>query len=153
VLLLKTKSTPGDNYEDIFSQPQGGVTFVPSFVPVLEHRFDEAGVTRVRSVLQSQRVGKHFGAAYGGLVFTSQRAVEAFTKIVQDGPGKEVILRFSGSFLSPRLTFIHRREAEQCLQNDSGVAPSPGGPHIQRRAGHHKGTQGRASGTCPAGIW
>lgn len=89
MLLLKTKSTPGDNYEDIFSRPQGGVTFVPSFVPVLEHRFDEAGVTRVRSILQSQRVGKHFGAAYGGLVFTSQRAVEAFTKIVQDGPGEK----------------------------------------------------------------
>lgn len=92
VLLLKTKSTPGDSYEDLFSQPQGPLSFVPSFVPVLEHRFDEAGVMCVRSILQSQMVGKHFGAAYGGLVFTSQRAVEAFTKIVQDGPGQKSIL-------------------------------------------------------------
>ncbi|KAI7778362.1 hypothetical protein LA080_002192 [Diaporthe eres] len=89
ILLLKTKSTPGDSYEDLFSQPQGGISFVPSFVPVLEHRFEEAGVTRVRSILQSQMVRKHFGAAYGGLVFTSQRAVEAFIKIVQDGPGEK----------------------------------------------------------------
>lgn len=87
ILLLKTKSTPGDSYEDIFSQPQGGISFVPSFVPVLEHQFDDDGVTRVRSILQSQMIGKDFGAAYGGLVFTSQRAVETFTKIVQDGPG------------------------------------------------------------------
>lgn len=86
MLLLKTKSTPGDSYEDMFSQPQGGVDFVPSFVPVLEHQFDDAGVKKVQSILQSQMVGRHFGAAYGGLVFTSQRAVEAFTKIVQDGP-------------------------------------------------------------------
>ncbi|POS71096.1 uroporphyrinogen-III synthase [Diaporthe helianthi] len=88
VLLLKTKSTPGDSYEDIFSQPQAGVNFVPSFVPVLEHRFDDAGLKQVQSILQSQMVGSHSGAAYGGLVFTSQRAVEAFTKIVQDGPGE-----------------------------------------------------------------
>ncbi|KAG8163059.1 hypothetical protein KVR01_007537 [Diaporthe batatas] len=87
VLLLKTKSTPGDSYEDIFSQPHGGVSFVPSFVPVLEHQFDDGGLEKVRSILQSQMVGRHSGAAYGGLIFTSQRAVEAFAKIVQDGPG------------------------------------------------------------------
>lgn len=100
MLLLKTKSTPGDSYEDIFSQPQGGVRFVPSFVPVLEHRLDGAGVDKVRSALQSQTVGRHFGAAYGGLVFTSQRAVEAFTKVVQDGPGEQLILHCPAPFLS-----------------------------------------------------
>ncbi|ROV89316.1 hypothetical protein VMCG_09653 [Cytospora schulzeri] len=88
VLLLKTKSTPGDGYEEIFSQPtQDGLSFEPSFVPVLEHRFEEDGMAKVRSILKSQKIGKHTGAAYGGMIFTSQRAVEAFTKIVQDGPG------------------------------------------------------------------
>lgn len=96
ILLLKTKSTPGDSYEDLFSQSQGGISFVPSFVPVLEHCFDEAGMTRVRSILQSRMVGKHFGAAYGGLIFTSQRAVEAFTHIVQDGSGEKTILHDLG---------------------------------------------------------
>ncbi|KUI58213.1 Uroporphyrinogen-III synthase [Cytospora mali] len=87
ILLLKTKSTPGDGYEEIFSQPtQDGLSFEPSFVPVLEHRFEDDGMAKVKSILQSQMIGKHFGAAYGGLIFTSQRAVEAFTKIVQDGP-------------------------------------------------------------------
>lgn len=89
VLLLKTRSTPGDSYEDIFSQPHAGVNFVPSFVPVMEHQFDGAGMGRVRSILQSQMVGRHLGAAYGGLVFTSQKAVEALAKIVQDGPGEQ----------------------------------------------------------------
>lgn len=131
VLLLKTKSTPGDSYEDLFSQPQGAISFVPYFVPVLEHRFDEAGVTRVRSILQSQMVGKHFGAAYGGLVFTSQRAVEAFTKIVQDGPGQKSILYILGSSSYTWLTFIFpRRGAGRHRQNGSGVAPSPGGPRV-----------------------
>lgn len=88
VLLLKTKSSPGDGYEEIFSQPtQDGLSFEPSFVPVLEHRFEEAGMARLRSILNHQMVGRHPGAAYGGLIFTSQRAVEAFTKLVQDGPG------------------------------------------------------------------
>ncbi|KAJ0115914.1 hypothetical protein J7T55_004083 [Diaporthe amygdali] len=89
ILLLKTKSTPGDSYEDIFSQPHSGLSFIPSFVPVLEHRFQDTGMARVRSVLKSQMVGKHFGAAYGGLIFTSQRAVEAFTQVVQDGLGEK----------------------------------------------------------------
>ncbi|KUI72111.1 Uroporphyrinogen-III synthase [Cytospora mali] len=87
ILLLKTKSTPGDGYEEIFSQPtRDGLSFEPSFVPVLEHRLEDDGMAKVRSILQSRVIGKHFGAAYGGLIFTSQRAVEAFTKIVQDGP-------------------------------------------------------------------
>lgn len=87
VLLLKTKSSPGDGYEEIFSQPtQDGLSFEPSFVPVLEHRFEEAGMAKLGSILKRQAVGRHHGAEYGGLIFTSQRAVEAFTKLVQDGP-------------------------------------------------------------------
>lgn len=88
VLLLKTKSTPGDAYEDIFSQPQHELTFDPSFVPVLEHTFDKQGLASVGSVLESRQIGSHPGACYGGLIFTSQRAVEAFAKLVQDGQGE-----------------------------------------------------------------
>lgn len=92
ILLLKTKSTPGDGYEDIFSQPQDGdgLSFDPSFVPVLEHKFQDRGLTKVESILDSKTIGKHLGASYGGFIFTSQRAVEAFTKIVQDGQGESL---------------------------------------------------------------
>lgn len=88
ILLLKTKSTPGDAYEDIFSQPQHELTFDPSFVPVLEHTFDEQGLASIGSILESRQIGYHPGASYGGLIFTSQRAVEAFTKLVQDRQGE-----------------------------------------------------------------
>lgn len=89
VLLLKTKSMPGDGYEDIFSQPQNGLSFDPSFVPVLEHRFEEDGMTKIESILGSKMIGRQHEASYGGLIFTSQRAVEAFAKIVQDGQGEK----------------------------------------------------------------
>lgn len=88
ILLLKTKSTPGDAYEDMFSQPQHGFSFDPSFVPVLEHTFDKQGLANIDSVLKSRQIGSHPGACYGGLIFTSQRAVEAFTKLIQDGQGE-----------------------------------------------------------------
>lgn len=88
ILLLKTKSSPGDGYDDIFSLPHHGHTFDPCFVPVLEHRFEPDGVAEVESILRSRKIGKHAEAPIGGLIFTSQRAVEAFTKIVQDGQGK-----------------------------------------------------------------
>lgn len=88
ILLLKTRSTPGDAYQDIFSQPQNGLSFDPSFVPVLEHTFDKEGMVKVDSILKSRQIGTHPDALYGGLIFTSQRAVEAFTKLVQDGQGE-----------------------------------------------------------------
>lgn len=127
ILLLKTKSTPGDSYEDIFSQPQGGLSFSPSFVPVLEHRFEEAGMTKVRSVLESQMIGKHFGAAYGGLIFTSQRAVEAFTQIVQDGPGENPILHHLNS-PSPLTTGSHPGVGEKRGASSKTALPWP---HLQ----------------------
>lgn len=103
ILLLKTKSTPGDGYEDILSQPQHGLSFDPSFVPVLEHRFEEDGMKKLEFILNSKMTGSHFGASYGGLIFTSQRAVEALTKIVQDGQGEKTLgwLTFFVSFLTP----------------------------------------------------
>ncbi|KAH7157210.1 tetrapyrrole biosynthesis, uroporphyrinogen III synthase [Dactylonectria macrodidyma] len=86
VLLLKTRSSPGDSYEDLFSEPQiNGVSFAPTFVPVLRHCFDDAGMTKVGGLLQDRRIGRGEQHEYGGMIFTSQRAVEAFVKLVQDG--------------------------------------------------------------------
>lgn len=88
ILLLKTKSSPGDGYDDIFSHPHDAQSFEPCFVPVLEHRFEPDGVAEVESILRSKNIDRHAEAPIGGLIFTSQRAVEAFTKIVQDGQGR-----------------------------------------------------------------
>jgi uroporphyrinogen-III synthase len=91
VLLLKTRSTPEDAYEELFSsqiiEPRGGkhtLHFEPQFVPVLQHRFLDAGLDTVRSHLQSQEISRREGAKYGGMIFTSQRAVEALTKIYRE---------------------------------------------------------------------
>jgi hypothetical protein len=88
VLLLKTKSAPGDAYEELFSSPPDGPAFEPSFVPVLEHSFLDDGMAKVRGILQSRSIGTAEGKAYGGLIFTSQRAVEAFTRLVEEGRGE-----------------------------------------------------------------
>ena len=88
VLLLKTKSVPGDAYEELLSASLNGFDFEPSFVPVLEHRFDEEGMATVRRLLQNKSISTAEGSAYGGLIFTSQRAVEAFTKLVEERRGE-----------------------------------------------------------------
>ncbi|KAI1763704.1 tetrapyrrole biosynthesis, uroporphyrinogen III synthase [Hypoxylon sp. FL1150] len=89
VLLLKTKSTPTDAYEDIFSTPRegDGFAFEPLFVPVLQHQFEDDGMQLVGKLLQERQIGNGPETIYGGLIFTSQRAVEAFAKLVDDGKG------------------------------------------------------------------
>ncbi|KAK3322106.1 tetrapyrrole biosynthesis, uroporphyrinogen III synthase [Apodospora peruviana] len=89
VFLLKTRSTPADAYEELFSVPtDDGFDFEPVFVPVLEHRFDDEGMARVKSTLLGRKISSEPGSCYGGLVFTSQRAVEAFTKLIEGGPAR-----------------------------------------------------------------
>lgn len=88
VLLLKTKSTPHDGYEEYF-QVADNARYEPTFVPVLEHRFTEETLQDIRAQIENSAFdnksdGDQAKAKYGGLIFTSQRAVEAFTKIVQD---------------------------------------------------------------------
>ncbi|WAO87810.1 Uroporphyrinogen-III synthase [Fusarium falciforme] len=86
VLLLKTRSSPGDSYEDLFSETSAtGASFAPQFVPVLLHQFQDEGMKKVAEVLREGRIGNKEHHEYGGLIFTSQRAVEAFVKLVQDG--------------------------------------------------------------------
>ncbi|KAF5972501.1 uroporphyrinogen-III synthase [Fusarium bulbicola] len=86
VLLLKTRSSPGDSYEDLFSESSiNGSGFVPQFVPVLLHQFHSDGMNEVAALLRHRRIGNQEHHEYGGLIFTSQRAVEAFVKLVKDG--------------------------------------------------------------------
>lgn len=84
VLLLKTKSSPSDAYEDLFSSPSHTTLFEPTFVPVLQHKFEEKGVDRLRNLLRQKRIGSSSDCEFGGLIFTSQRAVEAFAHVVRE---------------------------------------------------------------------
>lgn len=96
ILLLKTKSSPNDGYEEYFST--NGYT--PSFIPVLEHRFHTENLATVRKLFASSAfntdttpIANNDNATqetsarskkYGGMIFTSQRAVEAFAKMIED---------------------------------------------------------------------
>ncbi|KAI1438147.1 uroporphyrinogen-III synthase [Xylaria sp. CBS 124048] len=85
VLLLKTKSSPTDAYEDLFATPNDGFHFEPIFVPVLQHRFDQDGMRQLKTLLHEKRINSSVNSDYGGLIFTSQRAVEAFAELVEKG--------------------------------------------------------------------
>lgn len=87
VLLLKTKSSPTDGYEEHFQNfKEHG--YVPDFIPVLEHRFRDEALEEIRELI----IHKAFVASpdtsssktYGGIIFTSQRAVEAFARVVAE---------------------------------------------------------------------
>ena len=91
VLLLKTRSTPVDGYADYFTTLDVG-RFQPTFVPVLEHRFTHNALETVKdnikqgAFLPARQLGNSASRPakyYGGLIFTSQRAVEAFTLVVE----------------------------------------------------------------------
>ncbi|KAJ4303778.1 uroporphyrinogen-III synthase [Kalmusia sp. IMI 367209] len=85
LLLLKTKSAPTDAYEEYFSAFDDG-KYEPVFVPVLEHRFKQDALSQVRQYI----VNGDFASIqpgvlpkYGAMIFTSQRAVEAFAQIIE----------------------------------------------------------------------
>ncbi|KIX00951.1 uncharacterized protein Z518_10017 [Rhinocladiella mackenziei CBS 650.93] len=81
VLLLKTRSQPQDAYEEYFSTHSEGpsLVFLPQFVPVLEHRPN----VRNLEVLELSLKGGTLRKKYGGMIFTSQRAVEAWADVVK----------------------------------------------------------------------
>jgi uroporphyrinogen-III synthase len=86
ILLLKTKSTPTDTYEELFATLDNR-QYAPIFVPVLEHRFKQDTLHQVQKQISGRGFlpeSKQGLAAYGAMIFTSQRAVEAFTQIVED---------------------------------------------------------------------
>ena len=93
VYLLKTKSAPSDNYEEYFSELNNG-RFKPVFVPVLEHQYRDDALRTLRRAAErfafaggSEATARQIktnnpAKRYGGVVFTSQRAVEAFASVV-----------------------------------------------------------------------
>ena len=66
-LLLKSKSTPTDLYDDAFRHK---TPFIPVFVPVLSHQ--RVNEPQLREILQNGPANR-----YTALIVTSQRAVEA----------------------------------------------------------------------------
>lgn len=88
LFLLKTRSTPHDVYEEYFSAEGrlNGCDASPTFVPVLEHTLLDDGINQVRNLLQEKKINASGDeGTYGGAIFTSQRAVEAFAKLVEEG--------------------------------------------------------------------
>ncbi|KAI9788326.1 MAG: hypothetical protein M1835_002340 [Candelina submexicana] len=98
VLLLKTKSLPNDGYEEYFTRTE---PFVPEFVPVLVHRQNQKNLSLVKELLRSGGINAgQKGAQYGGLIFTSQRAVEGFMSVVEE-------LRETDEYIIPRGTPLY----------------------------------------------
>ncbi|KAL1582801.1 hypothetical protein WHR41_08337 [Cladosporium halotolerans] len=93
IYLLKTISSPNDAYESHFQTLENG-RFRPIFVPVLEHMFRDDTLKKLRlsaerfafaggSPATARQKATHNPAKrYGGIVFTSQRAVDAFAFVV-----------------------------------------------------------------------
>ncbi|KAI9735886.1 MAG: hypothetical protein M1834_001351 [Cirrosporium novae-zelandiae] len=83
ILLLKTKSAPTDAYEALFAASN---RFHPTFIPVLQHNYNSANLGRLKDFLVSGVFGvdKITKIIYGGLIFTSQRAVEGFARLVHE---------------------------------------------------------------------
>ena len=106
VVLLKTQSGPKDAYLELFSKPHPSSSsdavsrhFSPSFVPVLRHHFRDAELSKIRSLLRERQISSAKDAAFGGMIFTSQRAVEAFASLVEEGKdGKTICQPFSPGF-------------------------------------------------------
>lgn len=122
VLLLKTKSTPGDSYEETFLKApvSDSFTFQPEFVPVLQHTFLDDGLAEVAALLRGRKIGAGPDCSYGGLIFTSQRAVEAFAQVVGDGPG-----------MSPRNQIASLPQLTRRLPGPtSDAALAAGWPHL-----------------------
>jgi uroporphyrinogen-III synthase len=90
ILLLKTRSQPHDAYEEYFPSspitgPGSAYTFKPRFVPVLEHRPNSKNLSTLEDSLRDGSIKDK----YGGMIFTSQRAVEAWTAVVKRVEGSQ----------------------------------------------------------------
>ncbi|KAI9743339.1 MAG: hypothetical protein M1818_003185 [Claussenomyces sp. TS43310] len=86
VLLLKTRSAPNDGYQDYFEASHQQLVYKPVFVPVLEHKLQEENLESFKQLLYRKLAPRNgSGSSFGGLIFTSQRAVEAFARVVEEG--------------------------------------------------------------------
>ena len=146
IFLLKTRSTPTDAYEQLFSTPQDGLIFEPRFVPVLKHHFESEAIARVRSLLRDRKIGTGIGSSYGGLIFTSQRAVEAFAKLVEDGRGPPPL---SGTAPQVNTQFANLPFE---ITRRSRLATPARCPGLQRRSRDLQSTRGHLSGPSAANL-
>jgi uroporphyrinogen-III synthase len=78
VILLKTKSSPSDKYQEYF-ETLGNGAYHPIFIPVLEHQIQEDVLEQISDLIVNRSFNNEGVRRYGGIIFTSQRAVEAFT--------------------------------------------------------------------------
>ncbi|KAJ5662473.1 uncharacterized protein N7477_010089 [Penicillium maclennaniae] len=113
ILLLKTRSSPNDGYEEFFTANN----YTPTFVPVLEHRFNDKNLAHVRSLFitgafnaSDNGNSKTSSPKYGGMIFTSQRAVEGFANMIsQHGlspPSQDIPLYTVGPATARTLTTL-----------------------------------------------
>ncbi|KAL2853770.1 tetrapyrrole biosynthesis, uroporphyrinogen III synthase [Aspergillus pseudoustus] len=97
ILLLKTKSSPHDGYDEFFSERN----YTPTFVPVLSHNFHNENLAQIKELFESGHLNPGPERRYGGLIFTSQRAVEAFADMLA---GVDHSLTASASYSLPLYT-------------------------------------------------
>ncbi|KAI7247849.1 hypothetical protein KC352_g13613, partial [Hortaea werneckii] len=95
VYLLKTKSSPSDSYEEYFENGDG-LQYKPIFVPVLEHQFRDDALRNLKRSAERfafaggspenpaklRKATNNPAKRFGGIIFTSQRAVDAFATVV-----------------------------------------------------------------------
>jgi len=93
VYLLKTQSSPTDSYESHISSLANG-RYKPIFVPVLDHIFRDDALRTLRRSAERfafasgseasglRKATNNQAKKYGGIVFTSQRAVDAFATVI-----------------------------------------------------------------------
>ncbi|KAL4875820.1 tetrapyrrole biosynthesis, uroporphyrinogen III synthase [Aspergillus karnatakaensis] len=83
ILLLKTKSSPHDGYDEFFSAATTTPPTTPIFIPVLSHNFHNKHLSDIKNLFDNGCLLPGSNRRYGGLIFTSQRAVEAFAGMVE----------------------------------------------------------------------
>ncbi|CAG8025402.1 unnamed protein product [Penicillium olsonii] len=116
ILLLKTKSSPQDGYEEFFTSKN----YTPTFVPVLEHRFHQQNLAKVQHLFNSNAftTTKDHAKKYGGLIFTSQRAVEGFASMIENAdvfniPSDPLVLYTVGPATARTLTTLRDKHLPQ----------------------------------------
>jgi uroporphyrinogen-III synthase len=82
IFFLKALATPSDAFQELFSGLRNTADdpiFDPIFIPILDHALQEQGVSSIVQLLLQASISAHEDALYGGIIFTSQRAVKAFS--------------------------------------------------------------------------
>lgn len=90
IILLKTPSTPTDAYKTYFTTPSAPSTtsppkFNPVFLPLLQHTLLAPALSHLHTLLTSPPPSP-FPQKYGGIILTSQRAVEALDSVLSSTP-------------------------------------------------------------------